>query len=164
MSMGTVNDYYETALFAVFKTLVRDYASKFFQDIASYIGAYYTDDDEEDDIESYYYLRLLKDEVKEFVEGNETELITGLFVDEFKNMCADEEVCNDILNSSSVTQSYLDNVIRRAKESYNIDESSKRDLAFAVLLSELSFDEISDCLYAEIEDRYDIVGEIKYWL
>lgn len=169
MSMGTVNDYYETALFAVVKTLMRDYASNFFQDIASYIEAYYTDD-EYDDIygselsDAGYYLRLLKDEVKEFVEENDNELITGLFVDEFKNMCADEDVCNDILNGSSVTQSYLDNIIRRAKESYNIDESSKRDLAFAVLLSELSFDEISDCLYAEIEDRYDIVGEIKYWL
>lgn len=166
MSMGTVNDYYETALFAVVKTLMCDYASKFFQDIASYIGAYYTDD-EEVDIElphAGYYLRLLKDEVTEFVEGNENGLITDLFVDEFKNMCADEDVCNDILNSSSVTQSFLDNTIRRAKESYNIDESSKRDLAFAVLLSELSFDEISECLYAEIEDRYDIVGEIKYWL
>ena len=159
--MGTVNDYYETALFAVVKTLMRDYASKFFQDIASYIGAYYTD---EDDIESYYYLRLLKDTVNEFVERNENGLITDLFVDEFKNMCADEDVCNDILNGSSVTQSFLDNVIRRAKESYNIDESSKRDLAFAVLLSELSISELSDCLYAEIEDRYDIVGEIKYWL
>ena len=79
-------------------------------------------------------------------------------------ICADEDVCNDILNSSFVTQLFLDNAIRRAKESYNIDESSKRDLAFAVLLSELSFDEISECLYAEIEDRYDIVGEIKYWL
>ena len=161
MSMGTVNDYYETALFAVLKTLMRDYASKFFQDTASYIGAYYTD---EDDIESYYYLRLLKDAVNEFVEENDNGLITDSFVNEFKNMCADEDVCNDILNSSSVTQSFLDNVIRRAKESYNIDESSKRDLAFAVLLSELSFDEISECLYAEIEDRYDIVGEIKYWL
>ena len=165
-----VSEYYERALFVVVKTLMRDYASKFFQDIASYIGAYYTDDDEDDDIygselsDAGYYLRLLKDEVKEFVEGNETELITDLFVDEFKNMCADEDVCNDILNSSSVTQSFLDNVIRRAKESCNIDESSKRDLAFAVLLSELSFDEISECLYAEIEDRYDIVSEIKYWL
>lgn len=169
MSMGTVNDYYETALFAVVKTLMRDYASKFFQDIASYIGAYYTDD-EDDDIygselsDAGYYLRLLKDEVNEFVERNENGLITDLFVDEFKNMCVDEDVCNDILNGSSVTQSFLDNAIRRAKESYNIDESSKRDLAFAVLLFELSFDEISDCLYAEIEDRYDIVGEIKYWL
>ena len=161
MSMGTVNGYYETALFAVLKTLVRDYASKFFQDTASYIGAYYTD---EDDIESYYYLRLLKDEVNEFVERNENGLITDLFVDEFKNMCADEDVCNDILNGSSVTQSFLDNAIRSAKESYNIDESSKCNLAVAVLLSELSFDEIQDCLYAEIEDRYDIVGEIKYWL
>ena len=33
-----VSEYYEKALFAVSKTLMRDYASKFFQDIASYIG------------------------------------------------------------------------------------------------------------------------------
>ena len=169
MSMGTVSDYYETALFAVVKTLMCDYASKFFQDVASYIGAYYTDDDEDDIYGSElsdvgYYLRLLKDEVTEFVERNENGLIADLFVDAFRNMCLDEDVCDDILNAISVTQSYLDDAIRRAKESYNIDESSKCDLAFAVLLSELSFDEISDCLYEEIEDRYDIVGEIKYWL
>ena len=162
-----VREYYEKALFAVVKTLMRDYASKFFRDIASYVGAYYTDDDEEVDIElpdAGYYLRLLKDEVTEFVEGNETELITDLFVDEFKNICIDKDACNEILNDSLVTQSFLEYAVRHAKVSYNIDESSKCDLAFAVLLSELSFDEIPECLCEEIEDRYDIVGEIKYWL
>ena len=162
-----ISEYYEKALFAVVKTLMRDYASKFFQDIASYVGAYYTDDEEEVDIElpdAGYYLRLLKDEVTEFVEGNETELITDLFVDEFKTICNNEDACDEILNDSLVTQSFLDYAVRHAKVSYNIDESSKHDLAFAVLLTELSFDEISECLYAEIEDRYDIVGEIKYWL
>ena len=169
MSMGMVNEYYEKALFAVSKTLMRDYASKFFQDIASYIGAYYTYD-EDDDIyggdlsDAGYYLRLLKDEVAEFVEGNETELITDLFVTEFKTICTDEDVCNEILNDSLVNKSFLDYAVRHAKVSHNIDESSKRDLAFAVLLSELSISEIAECLYTEIEDRYDIVGEIKYWL
>ena len=162
-----VSEYYEKALFAVVKTLMRDYASKFFQDIASYVGVYYTDDEEGVDIElsdAGYYLRLLKDEVTEFVEGNETELITDLFVNEFKTICNDKDACNDILNDSLVTQSFLDYAVRHAKVSYNIDESSKLDLVFAVLLSELSISELSDCLYAEIEDRYDIVGEIKYWL
>ena len=164
-----VNEYYEKALFAVSKTLMRNYASKFFQDIASYIGAYYTYD-EDDDIyggdlsDAGYYLRLLKDEVAEFVEGNETELITDLFVAEFKKMCNDEDVCNEILNDSLVNKSFLDYAVRHAKVSHNIDESSKRDLAFAVLLSELSFDEIPECLYAEIEEKCDIVSEIKYWL
>ena len=162
-----VSEYYEKALFAVSKTLMRDYASKFFQDIASYIGVYYTDDEEEVDIElpdAGYYLRLLKDEVTEFVEGNETELITDLFVDEFKNICTDEDVCNEILNDSLVTQSFLDYAVRHAKVSHDIDESSKCDLSFAVLLSELSVSELSEYLYGEIEDKYDIVGEIRYWL
>ena len=162
-----VSEYYEKALFAVVKTLMREYASKFFQDITSYVGVYYTDDEEEVDIElpdAGYYLRLLKDEVTEFVEGNETELITVLFVDEFKTICNDKDACNEILNDSLVTQSFLDYAVRHAKVSYNIDESSKRDLAFAVLLSELSISEISECLCEEIEDRYDIVSEIKYWL
>lgn len=164
-----VSEYYEKALFAVSKTLMRDYASKFFQDIASYIGAYYTYD-EDDDIyggdlsDAGYYLRLLKDEVTEFVEGNGTELITDLFVTEFKTICTDEDACNKILNDSLVNKSFLDYAVRHAKVSYNIDESSKRDLVFAVLLSELSISELSECLYAEIEDKYDIVGEIKYWL
>ena len=168
--MRMVSEYYEKALFAVSKTLMREYASKFFQDIASYIGAYYTYDDEDDVVyggdllDAGYYLRLLKDEVAEFVEGNETELITDLFVTEFKNICTDENACNEILNDSLVTQSFLDYAVRHAKVSHNIDESSKRDLAFAVLLSELSISELSECLYAEIEDNYDIVNEIKYWL
>ena len=164
-----VSEYYEKALFAVSKTLMREYASKFFQDIASYIGAYYTYD-EDDDIyggdllDAGYYLRLLKDEVTEFVEGNETELITDLFVNEFKTICNNEDACNEILNDSLVTQSFLDYAVRHAKVSHDIDESSKCDLAFAVLLSELSMSEIAECLYTEIEDNYDIVGEIKYWL
>ena len=72
--------------------------------VYDYIGAYYTYDDEDDDIyggdlsDVDYYLRLLKDEVTEFVEGNETELITDLFVDEFKTICTDENACNEILN------------------------------------------------------------------
>ena len=164
-----VSEYYEKALFAVSKTLMREYASKFFQDIASYIGAYYTYD-EDDDIyggdllDAGYYLRLLKDEVTEFVEGNETELITDLFVNEFKTICNNEDACNEILNDSLVTQSFLDYAVRHAQVSHDIDESSKCDLAFAVLLSELSMSEIAECLYTEIEDNYDIVGEIKYWL
>ena len=165
--MRMVSEYYEKALFAVSKTLMREYASKFFQDIASYIGAYYTYDDEDDVVyggdllDAGYYLRLLKDEVAEFVEGNETELITDLFVTEFKNICTDENACNEILNDSLVTQSFLDYAVRHAKVSHNIDESSKQDLAFAVLLSELSFAGIPEYLYEDIEGNYDVIDEIQ---
>ena len=157
--MGTLSEYYGDALLAVTNTLMRDYASEIFQNIANDLGAYYTEDEiellDEDD-----YLRLLNDAVNEFVGENELGLITDLFVEEFENTCIDEDICDEILSDSIITQSYLDYAVRHAKESYDIDETSKCDLAFAVLVSELSFAGIPEYLYEDIEDNYDIVDEI----
>ena len=160
MSMGTLSEYYEDALFAVLNILTQYYASEIFQNVANDLGAYSTEEeiellDEED------YLRLLNDAVTEFVGENELGLITDLFVEEFENTCIDEDACDDILNDNIITQSYLDYAIRHAKESYDIDETSKCDLAFAVLVSELSFSGIPEYLYENIEDNFDVVDEIK---
>lgn len=77
--MGTLSEYYGDVLLAVTNTLMRDYASEIFQNIANDLGAYYTEDEiellDEDD-----YLRLLNDAVNEFVGENELGLITDLFV------------------------------------------------------------------------------------
>lgn len=158
--MGTISEYNGDALFAVLKTLWHDYAFEIFQNIANDLGAYYTEDEiellDEDD-----YLRLLADAVEEFVGENELGLITDLFVDEFENMCIDEDVCDDILSDNYVTPKLLERAVSNAKESYNIDESSKCDLAFAVLLYEMSFIGIPVYLYEDIEDNYDVVDEIK---
>ena len=157
--MGTLSEHYGDVLLSVLNTLMRDYASEIFQNIANDLGAYYTEDEiellDEDD-----YLRLLNDAVAEFVGQNEIGLITDLFVDEFETICIDEDVCDDILSDNIITQSYLDYAVRHAKDSYNIDESSKCDLAFAVLLSELSFYGIPEYLCEDIEDNYDVIGEI----
>ena len=160
MSMGTLSEYYEDALFAVLNILTQYYASEIFQNVSNDLGAYSTEEeiellDEED------YLRLLNDAVTEFVGENELGLITDLFVEEFENTCIDEDACDDILNDNIITQSYLDYAIRHAKESYDIDETSKCDLAFAVLVSELSFSGIPEYLYENIEDNFDVVDEIK---
>lgn len=163
ISMGTLSEYYGDALSAVLKTLLDGYASEIVQDIADYLGAYYTEE-ELDDMESTdedFYHRLLLDAVNEFVGENEIGLLTDLFVDEFENICIDEDVCDDILNDNSITQSYLDYAVRHAKESYNIDEDSKCDLAFAVLVSELSFAGLPEYLFEDIENKYDIADEIK---
>lgn len=84
----------------------------------------------------------------------------GVFVYLGATPCIDEDVCDEILSDSIITQSYLDYAVRHAKESYDIDETSKCDLAFAVLVSELSFDGIPEYLYEDIEDNYDVVDEI----
>lgn len=159
MNMKSLIEYYTDAFFAVIYTLVRDYASEIFQNVANDLGAYYTEDEIEllDDED---YLRLLRDAVDEFVGKNELGLITDLFVDEFENMCIDEDVCNDILSDKSITQSYLNYAVHRAKKSYNIDESSKCDLAFALLLSDVSFSGIPEYVCEDIEDNYDVIGEI----
>lgn len=158
--MGTLSEYYGDALLAVINTLMREYASEIFQNIANDLGAYYTEDEiellDEDD-----YLRLLDDAVNEFIGENELGLITDLFVEEFENTCFDEDVCDEILSDNIITQSYLDYAVRHAKESYDIDETSKCDLAFAVLVSELSFAGIPEYLYEDIEDNYDVVDEIQ---
>lgn len=158
--MGTLSEYYGDALLAVTNTLMRDYASEIFQNIANDLGAYYTEDEiellDEDD-----YLRLLNDAVNEFVGENELGLITDLFVEEFENTCIDEDVCDEILSDGIITQSYLDYAVRHAKESYDIDETSKCDLAFAVLVSELSFAGIPEYLYEDIEGNYDVIDEIQ---
>ena len=157
--MGTLSAYYGDALLAVVNTLMREYASEIFQNIANDLGAYYTEDEiellDEDD-----YLRLLNDAVIEFVGENELGLITDLFVEEFENTCIDEDTCDEILNDNIITPLYLDYAVRHAKESYDIDETSKCDLAFAVLVSELSFAGIPEYLYEDIEDNYDVIGEI----
>lgn len=161
--MGTLSEYYGDALSAVLKTLLDGYASEIVQDIADYLGAYYTEeelDDKELTDENFYH-RLLLDAVYEFVGRNEIGLLTDLFVDEFENICIDEDACDDILNDNSITQSYLDYAVRHAKESYNIDEDSKCDLAFAVLVSELSFAGLPEYLFEDIENKYDIADEIK---
>ena len=160
MNMKSLIEYYTDAFFAVLHTLVRDYASEIFQNVANELGAYYTEDeiellDEED------YLRLLQDAVDEFVGENELGLITDLFVEEFENTCIDEDVCDDILSDKSITKSYLDYAVHHAKKSYTIDESSKCDLAFALLLSDMSFSGIPEYVCEDIEDNYDIVGEIQ---
>ena len=158
--MGTLSEYYGDALLAVTNTLMRDYASEIFQNIANDLGAYYTEDEiellDEDD-----YLRLLNDAINEFVGENELGLITDLFVEEFENTCIDEDVCDEILSDGIITQSYLDYAVRHAKESYDIDETSKCDLAFAVLVSELSFAGIPEYLYEDIEGNYDVIDEIQ---
>lgn len=158
--MGTLSEYYGDALLAVINILMRDYASEIFQNIANDLGAYYTEEEiellDEDD-----YLKLLDDAVNEFVGENELGLITDLFVEEFENTCIDEDVCDEILSDNIITQSYLDYAVRHAKESYDIDETSKCDLAFAVLVSELSFAGIPEYLYEDIEDNYDVVDEIQ---
>lgn len=158
--MGTLSEYYGDALLAVTNTLMREYASEIFQNIANDLGAYYTEDEiellDEDD-----YLRLLNDAINEFVGENELGLITDLFVEEFENTCIDEDVCDEILSDGIITQSYLDYAVRHAKESYDIDETSKCDLAFAVLVSELSFAGIPEYLYEDIEGNYDVIDEIQ---
>ena len=158
--MGTLSEYYGDALLAVINTLMREYAYEIFQNIANDLGAYSTEEEiemlDEDD-----YLRLLDDAVNEFVGENELGLITDLFVEEFENTCIDEDACDDILNDNIITQSYLDYAVRHAKESYDIDETSKCDLAFAVLVSELSFAGIPEYVCEDIEDNYDVISEIK---
>ena len=156
MSMRTLSDYFGDAFFAVINTLVRDYAFEIFQTTARYIRGSYVNGigfmDEDG------YLRLLKEVVKEFVKKYEDGLITDLFVEEFENICNDEKACDDIINDNR--QGYIDYAVYCAKKSYNIDESSKCDIAFALLLTGFSADVIPEYLYEGIENKYDVIDEI----